>query len=137
VEDSYGNQALMARLLGGFAGLALLIASVGLYGLLSFAVAQRTREIGVRIALGAPQGNIVGLMLKRAVVLVAAGVGCGAVLAWFTARLAASYIFGVRPHDALTFTAVTLVLSAASLFAAWLPARRAAAVDPIQALRSE
>lgn len=137
VEDSYGSQTLMARLLEAFAGLALLIACVGLYGLLSFAVAQRTREIGVRIALGAAQGNIVGLVLRRALVLVSVGLAAGCALAWFAARLAGSYIFGVKPHDALTYTAVAVLLAAASLVAAWLPARRAAGVDPIQALRSE
>jgi ABC-type antimicrobial peptide transport system permease subunit len=110
---------------------------VGLYGLLSFAVAQRTREIGLRIALGAPQGNILSLILCRAMLLVVAGLAIGGVLAWFAAKLARSYIFGVQAHDALTFSAVIVVLSAACLVAAWLPARRAAIVDPILALRSE
>jgi predicted permease len=137
VEDSFGSQKLIAHLLEAFAGLALLIASVGLYGLLAFAVAQRTREIGLRIALGAPQGNILSLVLRRAVVLLAIGIGIGCVLSWFAVRLAGSYIFGVGAHDALTFAAVVMVLAAASLLAAWLPARRAAAVDPILALRSE
>jgi predicted permease len=137
VEDSFGSQTLIARLLATFAGLALLIASVGLYGLLSFAVAQRTREIGLRIALGAPQASIVSLVLRRALLLVSAGLALGGVLAWFAVRLARSYLFGVQAHDALTFAAVVVVLAAASLFAAWLPARRASAVDPILALRSE
>jgi hypothetical protein len=137
VEDSFGSQTLIAYLLEAFAALALLIASVGLYGLLSFAVAQRTREIGVRIALGAPQSGIIGMVLRRALAIVAIGLACGAVMAWFAARLADSYVFGVKPHDALTFTTVALMLAASSLLATWLPARRAAAVDPIQALRSE
>jgi predicted permease len=137
VEDSFGSQTLTARLLETFAGLALLIASVGLYGLLSFAVAQRTREIGLRIALGAPQANIFRLVLRRALLLVALGLTVGGVLAWFAVTLARTYIFGVQAHDGLTFTAVVLVLAAASFVAAWLPARRAAAVDPILALRSE
>jgi predicted permease len=137
VEDSFGNQTLIAHLLEGFAVLALLIAAVGLYGLLSFAVVQRTREIGLRIALGAPQANILSLILRRALLLVAVGLSIGGVLAWFAVTLARTYIFGVQPHDTLTFTAVVLVLAAASFVAAWLPARRAAAVDPILALRSE
>lgn len=137
VEDSFGSETLIARLLEAFAGLALLIASVGLYGLLSFAVAQRTREIGLRIALGAPQTNILNLILSRALLLVAAGLAIGGVLAWFASRLTSSYIYGVRTHDALTFAAVILILVAASFVAAWLPARRAAAVDPIVALRAE
>ncbi|MGP8175776.1 MAG: ABC transporter permease [Terracidiphilus sp.] len=137
VEDSFGSQTLIAHLLETFAALALLIASVGLYGLLSFAVAQRTREIGLRIALGAPQANILSLILRRALLLVVIGLTIGGALAWFAVKFASSYIYGVQAHDALTFTAVVLVLAAASFLAAWLPARRAAAVDPILALRSE
>ncbi|HMD77728.1 MAG TPA: ABC transporter permease [Terracidiphilus sp.] len=137
VEDSFGSQTLIAHLLETFAALALLIASVGLYGLLSFAVAQRTREIGLRIALGAPQANILSLILRRALLLVAVGLTIGGALAWFAVRFASSYIYGVQAHDALTFNAVVLVLAAASFLAAWLPARRAASVDPILALRSE
>jgi predicted permease len=137
VEDSFGSQTLIAHLLESFAALALLIATVGLYGLLSFAVAQRTREIGLRIALGAPMGNILNLVLRRALLLVGVGLTIGAGLAWFASKLASSYIYGVKAHDGLTFIAVVLVLAAASFFAAWLPARRAASVDPILALRSE
>jgi predicted permease len=137
VEDSFGSQTLIAHLLESFAALALMIASVGLYGLLSFAVAQRTREIGLRIALGAPQANILSLILRRALLLVSAGLTIGGALSWFAVRLANSYIFGVQAHDAFTFTAVVVVLAVASLIAAWLPARRAASVDPILALRSE
>jgi predicted permease len=137
VEDSFGSQTLIAHLLETFAGLALMIASVGLYGLLSFTVAQRTREIGVRLALGAPQANILSLILRRALLLVVIGLATGGVMAWFATKFASGYIFGVQAHDAFTFTAVVVVLAAASFVAAWLPARRAAAVDPILALRSE
>jgi ABC-type antimicrobial peptide transport system permease subunit len=137
VEDSFGSQKLIAHLLEGFAALALMIASVGLYGLLSFAVAQRTREIGLRIALGAPQGSILSLVLSRALLLVAVGLSIGGALAWFAVKFASSYIYGVNAHDGLTFIAVVAILATASFFAAWLPARRAAAVDPILALRSE
>jgi predicted permease len=137
VEDSFGSQTLIAHLLECFAALALMIASVGLYGLLSFAVAQRTREIGLRIALGAPQGNILSLVLRRAMVLVGIGLALGGGLAWFAVRFASSYIYGVQAHDGLTFAAVVLVLAAAALIAAWLPARRAASVDPMEALRTE
>ena len=137
VEDSFGSQTLIAYLLEGFAGLALLIASVGLYGLLSFAVAQRTREFGLRIALGAQKGNILSLVLGRAVLLVGAGLACGAMMAWFAVSLARGYIFGVQAHDGLTFVTVVVVLATASFFAAWLPARHAASIEPMQALRSE
>ena len=137
VEDSFGSQTLIAHLLECFGALALMIATVGLYGLLSFAVAQRTREIGLRIALGAPQGNILSLILRRALLLITIGVSIGGVLAWFAVKFTSGYIYGVKAHDALTFTSVVVVLAAASFLAAWLPARRASAVDPILALRSE
>jgi ABC-type antimicrobial peptide transport system permease subunit len=137
VEDSFGSQTLMAHLLESFAGLALLIASVGLYGLLSFSVAQRTREIGVRIALGSPQAEIVNLVMRRAILLVGFGLAAGAGLAWYAVALARSYVYGVDTHDGVTFVSVAVLLSMASFLAAWLPARRAAAVDPILALRSE
>ena len=91
----------------------------------------------MRIALGAPQGNILSLVLRRAVVLVGIGMTVGGVLSWFAVRFASGYIFGVEAHDAVTFAVVVIVLTAASLLAAWLPARRAASVDPILALRSE
>jgi predicted permease len=137
VEDSFGSQTLISHLLESFAGLALLIASVGLYGLLSFAVAQRTREIAVRLALGAQKGNILGIVLRRALLLVCAGLLCGSAMAWFAVSLARSYIYGVEAHDALTFIAVTVVLAAASFLAAWMPARYAASIEPVAALRSE
>jgi predicted permease len=137
VEDSYGSQALTSYLLEGFAGLALAIASVGLYGLLSFTVAQRTREIAVRYALGAQQGNILSMVLRRALVLVAAGLVVGTTLAWFAARLAQGYIYGVQAHDAVTFGSVIGVLAIACFAASWMPARHAATIEPVVALRSE
>lgn len=137
VEDSFGSQTLISYLLEGFAGLALLIASVGLYGLLSFAVAQRTREFGLRIALGAQQRSILTLVLRRAFLLVGMGIASGAAMAWFAVSLTRSYIFGVQAHDGFTFASVAIVLAAAAFLAAWIPARHAASIEPMQALRSE
>lgn len=137
VEDSFGSETLAAHLLESLAGLALMIASVGLYGLLSFDVAQRTRELGLRIALGAQQLDVLALVLRRAVLLMALGLVSGGALAWFAVDLTKSYIFGVHAHDAATFSAVIAVLTAAGLAAALLPARRAAAVEPMKALRIE
>jgi predicted permease len=137
VEDSFGSQTLISYLLEAFAGLALLIASVGLYGLLSFAVAQRTREIGLRLALGAQKGNILGMVLRRALLLVSVGLACGLAMSWFAVSMARSYIYGVQPHDGFTFAVVALILGAASFTAAWIPARYAASIEPMQALRSE
>jgi predicted permease len=137
VEDSIGSQTLISHLLESFAVLALMIASVGLYGLLSFAVAQRTCEIGLRLALGAQKTNILNLILRRAFLLVGAGLVCGTAMAWFATSLARNYIFGVQAHDGLTYAAVVAVLAAASFLAAWMPAHYAASIEPIVALRSE
>lgn len=137
VEDSFGSQTLTSYLLESFAALALMIASVGLYGLLSFVVAQRTREIGLRLALGAQKGNILSLVLSRASLLVGAGLVCGTIMAWFAAGLTRSYIYGVQAHDGLTFCLVAAVLATASFLAAWMPASHAASIEPVIALRSE
>jgi predicted permease len=137
VEDSFGQTTLVGNLLGGFSGLALVIAAIGLYGLLAFLVAQRTRELGIRLALGAPRGNIFSLVLRRAVVLVVIGVALGGIASWFTAKLTESYLFGVKAHDGMTFAAVLVLLTATGLLASYLPAQRAASVDPMRALRSE
>jgi predicted permease len=137
VEDSFGSQTLTSYLLESFAGLALMIASVGLYGLLSFAVAQRTREIGLRLALGAQKSNILSLVLSRASLLVGGGLICGTTMAWFAAGLTRSYIYGVQAHDGVTFCLVAAVLATASFLAAWMPASHAASIEPVIALRSE
>jgi putative ABC transport system permease protein len=137
VEDSMGNQLLAAHLLELFAGSALLVALAGLYGLLSYLVAQRTRELGVRIALGAQRHKIIAMLLGQAGRLLIAGAALGIVLSYASTRVIASFLFGVRPHDLWTISAVTALLLACGLSAAYLPARRASRVDPMQALRSE
>ncbi|GGH16055.1 ABC transporter permease [Silvibacterium dinghuense] len=137
VEDSYGSQMLAARLLEIFAGSALLLCVAGLYGLLAYVVSQRTREMGVRFALGASRGNVMALVMRQAGALVGVGVVLGLVLAYFAGRLVSSYLYGVKAHDGWTLSGVALVLTAAAACAAWLPARRAASVNPVEALRAE
>jgi len=124
-------------LMGGFAGVALLLTVVGLYGVLSYAVARRRREIGVRIALGAGRREVLGLVLREAMQLVAVGLILGLAGAAGTQRLLASIVFGVRPGDPIFLTVACGVMVITSLAAAYIPAVRAASVDPMQALRSE
>jgi predicted permease len=126
-----------ATLLAVFGGLALLLAAVGLYGVMSYAVSRRTREIGIRMALGAGTGKVLRLVLKEGMTLVVGGVAAGLIVAAAVTRLLASFLYGVSPLDAVTFVAIPLVLALVSLLASYIPAHRATKVDPIVALRYE
>jgi ABC-type antimicrobial peptide transport system permease subunit len=137
VEDSYGNQQIAARLLMVFGGSALLLCLAGLYGLLAYLVTQRTRELGVRIALGAQRGHVMWLVMRQAGWMLLCGSAVGLGLAYFTSRLVGSFLYGVKPHDAWTMVAVSVLLVGSGLGAAFVPARRAARVDPMEALRAE
>jgi ABC-type antimicrobial peptide transport system permease subunit len=137
VADSYGSQTLAAHLLELFGGTALLLCVTGLYGLLSYVVAQRTREIGLRIALGAQRRQALWLVFRQAGALVLSGVGIGMVLAAASGRFVRVFLYGVAEHDLWTLVMVALVLILSGGLAAFFPARRAAQVNPIEALRAE
>ena len=126
-----------ALLLGAFGALALLLASVGLYGLMSFSVSRRTRELGIRVALGAQAGELFRMVLKEGAMLVSIGVVFGLTLALIASRLLASFLFGISPTDWMTIASIPVILALVSFLACYLPARRATNVDPMAALRSE
>ena len=137
VEDSYGSQRLAAHLLEIFGGLALLLSVAGLYGLLAYLVTQRTHEMGVRIALGALRGNLLWLVMRQAGAMLLTGVAVGAGLALVAGRLVRGFLYGVNAHDGWTLAAAVMFLFASGMAAAYLPARRAASVNPMEALRAE
>jgi predicted permease len=134
---SMARQRFASVMLAAFAAFALLLAAVGIYGVMSYLVAQSTHDIGVRVALGARPGNILGLIVRQGMELAAAGIGIGLVGAAALTRVMASLLFGVSATDSLTFGAVALLLAAVAFAAAAIPARRATAVDPMVALREE
>jgi len=137
VADHTQDTRMQARLLGAFAGLAMLLAVVGLYGVMSYVVTQRTREFGIRLALGAGQASVLKLVLEKGLGLSLVGVGLGVAAAAALTHMMSSLLYGVRPTDPLTFAAVAVILTLVALIACWLPARRATKVDPMVALRYE
>jgi predicted permease len=137
VADSLGSRRFAVTLLGVFAAMAMLLAAIGIYGVVSYSVAQRTQEIGVRVALGAGRGAIFGMVLGQALRLAAAGVIAGVAAAAALARLVASQLFQTSEFDPVTFAAMAAVLVAVAVAASYIPARRATRVDPMVALRYE
>jgi predicted permease len=131
------RRRFQTSLLTIFAAIALSIALVGLYGLMAYSVGSRTREIGIRMALGAERSNVMLLVLKKAALLLALGLISGLVASWFAARVVQAFLFGVGRHDPITILSVCGLLAVSGLMAAMIPARRAASIDPMQALRTE
>jgi ABC-type antimicrobial peptide transport system permease subunit len=137
LAESLAQRRFTMFLLAGFAAIALLMAAVGIYGVIAYSVAQRTREMGVRIALGASSARVLSMVMVESSRLVFIGIVAGSLAALLLARSMTSLLFGVRPFDGTSFTVAVLLLGAVALLAAYIPARRATKVDPMIALRYE
>lgn len=137
IDDALAQTRFALTLIGVFAGLALVLASVGLYGVIAYSVRQRTREIGVRIAFGASDKAVVRLVVGQGMLLALGGLGVGLIAAFVATRLVSSLFYGVTAADPITFAGVSLVLLGVALVASYLPARRALRIDPVEALRDE
>jgi len=124
-------------LLSGFAGIALLLSAIGLYGLLSYMVVQRTPEIGLRLALGAQKADVLSIIVRRGLTLALVGLGTGLFISGMMTRLLSGMLYGIRPSDPITFAAATVILLLVSLAATGLPAYRAARLDPLKTLREQ
>lgn len=137
IDRQVFTEKMTARLSSLFGMLALLLACLGLYGLLSYEVSRRTREIGIRMAVGAQSYNVIGLVLTKAVILIVGGAAAGIAIALGVTRLLTSFLFGVKAGDPITLLAVVALLVLIALAACYIPARRATKVDPLVALRYE
>jgi ABC-type antimicrobial peptide transport system permease subunit len=136
VADSMSAASFTVVLLGIAAGIALLLGTVGIYGVISYIVSRRTQEIGVRIALGAPSGTVLRGVVGEGMTLTAIGLALGLIGAWGVSRVLTSLLYGVSATDPVTFAATAVLLAGVALLATWIPARRAARVDPVEALRA-
>ena len=137
LDDTLSTERLIALLSGAFGILATLLAAMGLYGVMAFVVARRTREIGLRMALGAQRSEVVWMVMKEALVLVGSGLAVGIPCAYFLSRYVSSQLFSVTPTDIWTAVSALAILAAVAAGAGLLPARRASGIDPIRALRYE
>ena len=137
ISDTTARPRVSAIVLGSFAVTALLLAAIGIYGVVSYGVLQRTRELGIRMALGAGEGTVLAMVLRQGMAPVALGIAVGIAAAWAATRVLRGLLFQVGATDPVTFLAVTIFLGMAALLACYLPARRAARSDPVIALRAE
>ena len=137
LDEASANRRGVMLMLGVFAGMALILSAVGIYGMLSYDVTQRTKEIGIRGAIGATREQVVILILKQGLLKTGVGMIIGLTGAFFLSSYLGSLLYGVEPRDLPVFAGVTVLLLLVGLFASWLPARRAAKVDPMEALRAE
>ena len=136
-SEASARRRFQTSLLSVFAAIALFLALVGLYGLMAYTVRRRTHEVGIRMALGAQRGDVLMLVVKKAAFLLAIGLASGLVASWFVTRAIQTFLFAVGRHDPTTLLSVCGLLAVSGLLAATIPARRAASVDPMQALRTE
>ncbi len=137
MEESLITERLVATLSSSFGLLATLLAAIGLYGVMAYMVAQRTREIGVRMALGAARGDVVWLVMKEVLLLTAIGIGIGLPAAWGLTHLVKSQLYGIEPNDVMTLAMAVVGIAVVALLSGYVPARRATMVDPMRALRWE
>lgn len=135
VRESYWEERFFSRIFISFSGTALFLAAIGIYGVMSYSVIQRTQEIGVRMALGAQPRDVVRLVLRQGIQLVVAGLAAGFIGSWMTAHTLQAYLYQVRAHDPPTFALVPLMLAVVAVLACWLPSRRATRIQPVMALR--
>jgi predicted permease len=137
IRSAYFLPRVAATLFGVFGGIGLVLASVGLYGVMSYGVSRRTREIGIRMAMGARPGTVERLIVRQGMMLASIAVLLGWPAAWMLSKLASSFLYGIQPHDPVTFSTVPVLLVTVALVACWIPARRAASINPCQALRAQ
>jgi ABC-type antimicrobial peptide transport system permease subunit len=137
VTQSASPWRFLCQLLKLFAGIALLLAVIGIYGVISYSVAERTHELGLRMALGAQRGQVVGLVLRQAMVLALIGVGIGLAGSFAATPLLADFLYGIKSHDVLTLGLVSFIFISVTFVASYVPARHATRIDPMRTLRHE
>jgi len=137
IRETLGTERMFAGVVSSFGATAALLAAIGLYGVMAYAVARRTNEIGIRLTLGAGRADVQWMVLRESVWMVAAGLAAGFPAALALTRLVEQSLYGIKPNDPLSFVAAALLMLAVAAMAAWIPARRAACVDPMRALRCE